>query len=176
MTTQCPHHQKVYLFGRGGSDAEHQKHQADIGVLLDHHHLLQREVTLLDNGFTATTTSNDPAIVRTLQVHVSDMKARFAKGRGIRSWDKVYALLFAYRDQINVDYQMRPNGVTSIVTTDHAQLVEALHAHAHAVSGFIAQGRQGAGESYPISEALEKLLDDAYNQTGWGFGVRDASF
>jgi hypothetical protein len=119
---------------------------------------------LLENGFTATTTSNNPEIVSTLQTHVSDMKARFAKGRGIRSWDKVYALLFAYREHINVDYQMTPDGVTSIVTTNNPQLVEALHAHAHAVSGFVAQGRQGAGESYPISEALEKYLDDAHSQ------------
>lgn len=162
--TQCPNNQKTYLFGRGGSDAEHQKHQADIGTLLDNHQAIQRQVTLLENGFSATTTSSNPEIACTLQTHVTDMKARFAKGRGIRSWDKVYALLFAYREQINVDYQMLPNGVTSMVTTDNPQLVEALHAHAYAVSGFVAQGRQGSGESYPISEALEKYLDDAHNK------------
>jgi hypothetical protein len=161
--TQCPNHQKNYRFGRGGSDAEHQKHQADIGTLLDNHQAIQRQVTLLENGFTATTTSNNPEIVSTLQTHVSDMKARFAKGRGIRSWDKVYALLFAYREHINIDYKMTPDGVTSIVTTNNPQLVEALHAHAHAVSGFVDQGRQGAGESYPISQALEKYLDDAHS-------------
>ncbi len=162
--TQCPNNQKTYLFGRGGSDAEHQKHQADIGTLLDNHQAIQRHVTLLENGFSATTTSSNPEIIRTLQTHVTDMKARFAKGRGIRSWDKVYALLFAYREQINVDYQMNPDGVTSMVTTNNPQLVEALHAHAHAVSSFVAQGRQGSGESYPISEALEKYLDDAHNK------------
>lgn len=161
--TPCPAHQKVYLFGRGGSDAEHQKHQADIGTLLDNHQAIERRVTLLDNGFSAITTSNVPEVAHTLQVHVSDMKARFAKGRGIRSWDKVYALLFAYREQIAVDYQMLPNGVSSTVTTDNRLLVEALHAHAHAVSGFVIQGRQGSGESYPISAALEKLLDDLHN-------------
>jgi hypothetical protein len=163
MTVQCPNHEKIYLFGRGGSDAEHQKHQTDIGTLLDNHQVIQRQVTLLGNGFTATTTSNDPEVVRTLQTHVSDMKARFAKGRGIRSWDKVYAILFAYREQIQVNYQMLKNGVTSIVTSENPELIEVLHAHAHAVSGFVAQGRQGSGESYPISEALEKLLDNAHN-------------
>lgn len=91
------------------------------------------------------------------------MKARFAKGRGIRSWDKVYAILFAYREQIQVNYQMLTNGITSMVTSENPELIEALHAHAHVVSGFVAQGRQGSGESYPISEALEKLLDNAHN-------------
>lgn len=162
--SSCPNQQKNYLFGRGGSDSEHQKHQADIGTLLDNHQQIERKVTLLDHGFSATTTSDNPEIARTLQVHVGDMKARFAKGRGIRSWDKVYALLFAYRDQINVDYQMLPNGVTSTVTTENSQLVEALHAHAHAVSGFVATGREGSGESYPISAALEKLLEQHHNQ------------
>ncbi len=163
--SSCPNHEKTYRFGRGGSDAEHQKHQADIGTLLDHHQEIERVVTLLDNGFTATTTSQNPEVARTLQVHVADMKARFAKGRAIRSWDKVYAILFAYREEINVDYQMLPNGVISRVTTDNPQLIEALHAHAHAVSGFVAKGREVSGDSYPISVELEKLLDSTHNKS-----------
>ena len=161
MTGHCPNHQKTYLFGRGGSDTEHQKHQADIGTLLDNHQNIERHVKLLDNGFSATTTSSNPQIAHTLQIHVNDMKARFAKGRGIRSWDKVYALLFAYREQINVDYQILTNGVTSTITTENPQLIEALHAHAHAVTGFVAKGREASGESYPISDALATLLNNA---------------
>lgn len=157
MTNTIPteHH---YHFGRGGSDAEHQKHQADIQTLLDNHQKLQRSVTLLTNGFNAITTSDDPLIVATLQTHVTDMKARFAKGRAIRSWDQVYALLFAYRTQIQVDYQLLPNGVQSHVTTEYPHLIEVLHAHAHAVSSFVTDGRKAAGKSYPLSsDVLEKL-------------------
>jgi len=157
MTSNCPHSSQNYHFGRGGSDAAHQKHQADISTLLDGHLSIQREVTLLDNGFSATTTSEDPTIARTLQAHVSDMKARFASGRAIRSWDKVYALLFAYRDHIQVDYTMIPHGVSSHVTTENRDLIELLHAHAHAVSGFAAHGRAVSGDSYPISKTVENL-------------------
>ena len=157
MTSNCPHSSQNYHFGRGGSDAEHQKHQADISTLLDGHLSIHRQVTLLDNGFSAVTTSEEPAIARTLQTHVSDMKARFASGRAIRSWDKVYALLFAYRDHIHVDYTMLHNGVSSHVTTDNTDLIELLHTHAHAVSGFAAQGRAVSGKSYPISDTLENL-------------------
>lgn len=159
MSDNCPNNQKSYLFGRGGSDEEHQKHQADIATLLDAHHHIQREVTFLDNGFSAKTTCEDPVIAKVLQTHVTDMKARFAKGRAIRSWDKVYAILFAYREQIDVQYDMLSNGVQSQVTTQNPILVEALHAHAHAVSGFVDHGRQSSGTAYPISAALEKLLD-----------------
>lgn len=165
MTAQCPHNEKVYLFGRGSRDAEHQQHQADIAILLDHHHQIERYVRLLPNGFTATTTSTNPDIVQTLQTHVVDMKARFAKGRAIRSWDAVYALLFACRDEITVNYDMRPDGVTSHVTTNNPMLVELLQAHAHTVSGFVQAGRQQSGDPYPLSETLEKYLHQHHIQS-----------
>lgn len=143
MNETCPHQSHQYHFGRGGKDAEHQAHQADIQTLLSQHNQLERRIELLSNGFSAITTSDNPALVRVLQRHVYDMKARFAKGRAIRSWDAVYALLFAYRDQIQV---------------------EVLHTHAQAVSLFVQQGKQAAGESYPLSEkALEKLANAPHN-------------
>lgn len=164
MSQTCPHQTTHYHFGRGGKDAEHQAHQADIQFLLSEHSLLHREVTLLDKGFSAITTSQNAEVVSILQRHVYDMKARFAKGRAIRSWDAVYALLFAYRDQIQVNYERLENGIRSVVTTDDTDLVEVLQAHAHAVSGFVAHGKQAAAESYPLSEkALEKLANTPHN-------------
>jgi hypothetical protein len=157
MSSQCPHTEQTYHFGRGSQDAEHQKHQADISRLLDGHVHIKRQVTLLDNGFYATTTSDEPSVAQALQTHVVDMKMRFAKGRAIRSWDQVYALLFAYRAEITVDYTLLPDGVRSEVTTQNPVLVELLHAHAHAVSGFAAKGREVSGLAYPLSEALENL-------------------
>lgn len=155
-----------YLFGRGGKDPEHQRHQQDIGRLLDQHQQFQRQVNLLDNGFSATTTSDNADLVAILQRHVLDMKARFAGGRAIRSWDPVYALLFAYREQIQVDYELIDNGIRSHVTTEDAELVEAVQAHAHAVSGFVRAGRQVSGDAYPLSTAsLEKLQACLHNQT-----------
>lgn len=79
MSETCPHQSTHYHFGRGGKDAEHQAHQADIQSLLAQHTQLSRQVELLSNGFRAITTSNDSALVSILQRHVFDMKARFAK-------------------------------------------------------------------------------------------------
>lgn len=164
MNETCPHQSHQYHFGRGGKDAEHQAHQADIQTLLSQHNQLERRIELLSNGFSAITTSDNPALVRVLQRHVYDMKARFAKGRAIRSWDAVYALLFAYRDQIQVEYERLENGIRSVIITEQADLVEVLHTHAQAVSLFIQQGKQAAGESYPLSEkALEKLANTPHN-------------
>lgn len=155
----CPHSAPTYHFGRGGSDAEHQRHQADIAVLLDQHQEIYRQVTLSETGFTAITTSENPLVAEKLQTHITDMKARFAQGRAIRSWDPVYALMFAYRDDIEVRYEFLPTGVKSEVSTQHPELVELLHAHAHAVSGFAREGREISGTAYPISEALQKQLN-----------------
>lgn len=164
MSETCPHQSTQYHFGRGGKDAEHQAHQADIQSLLTQHAQLNRQVELLSNGFTATTTSDNPEVVAVLQRHVFDMKARFAKGRAIRSWDAVYALLFAYRDQIDVNYERLDKGIRSLITTEQENLVEVLHAHAQAVSLFVQQGKQAAGESYPLSaKALEKLTNTPHN-------------
>ena len=164
MSETCPHQSTQYHFGRGGKDAEHQAHQADIQSLLAQHAQLNRQVELLSNGFTATTTSDNPEVVAVLQRHVFDMKARFAKGRAIRSWDAVYALLFAYRDQIDVNYEQLDKGIRSLITTEQEDLVEVLHAHAQAVSLFVQQGKQAAGESYPLSaKALEKLTNTPHN-------------
>lgn len=164
MSETCPHQSTQYHFGRGGKDAEHQAHQADIQSLLAQHAQLNRQVELLSNGFTATTTSDDPEVVTVLQRHVFDMKARFAKGRAIRSWDAVYALLFAYREQISVSYEQLDKGIRSLITTEQEDLVEVLHAHAQAVSLFVQQGKQAAGESYPLSaKALEKLTNTPHN-------------
>lgn len=164
MSETCPHQSTQYHFGRGGKDAEHQAHQADIQSLLTQHAQLNRQVELLSNGFTATTTSDNPEVVAVLQRHVFDMKARFAKGRAIRSWDAVYALLFAYRDQIDVNYERLDKGIRSLITTEQEDLVEVLHAHAQAVSLFVQQGKQAAGESYPLSaKALEKLTNTPHN-------------
>ncbi len=164
MNQTCPHKSTHYHFGRGGKDAEHQAHQADIQSLLAQHTQLSRQVKLLSNGFSAITTSDNPELVTILQRHVFDMKTRFAKGRAIRSWDAVYALLFAYREQISVSYERLDNGISSVVTTDQADLVEVLHAHAHAVSRFVQQGKGAAAESYPLStKALEKLNNTPHN-------------
>jgi hypothetical protein len=164
MNQTFPYQSQHYHFGRGGKDAEHQAHQADIQSLLAQHTQLSRQVELLSNGFSAITTSDNPELVTILQRHVFDMKTRFAKGRAIRSWDAVYALLFAYRDQIEVTYEQLDNGVSSVVTTDQADLVEVLHAHAQAVSRFVQQGKEAAAESYPLStKALEKLTNTPHN-------------
>jgi len=70
--------EKIFRHGRGGSDAEHQAHQADIKALFAGHKSLRRVTERLPNGIRACTTSNDHDLAQILRRHAADMKARFA--------------------------------------------------------------------------------------------------
>lgn len=145
---------KIYKHGRGGNDAEHQAHQADIQNLLDRHNSLRRVTEHLPNGIRTCTTSNDPALVRILQRHAQDMKARFAKGRAIRSWDPLFAMLFEQRDTIHVELIERADGLCAELTCTDPALIPLIHAHDEAIMRFVAEGRTAASQESPIPPKL----------------------
>ena len=145
---------KIYKHGRGGNDAEHQAHQADIQSLLDRHNSLRRVTEHLPNGIRTCTTSNDPALVHILQRHAQDMKARFAKGRAIRSWDPLFAMLFEQRDAIHVELIERADGLCAELTCTDLTLIPLIHAHDEAIMRFVAEGRTAASQESPIPPKL----------------------
>lgn len=142
--------EKVYKHGRGGSDAEHQAHQADITLLLDGHKALKRVTEHLTNGIRTCTTSDDPALATILLRHAEDMKARFAKGRAIRSWDPLFAMLFEQRDTIRVELTVHAHGVCAELTCDDPALIPLIHAHDEALMLFVAEGNVAASKESPV--------------------------
>ncbi|BBP44742.1 hypothetical protein THMIRHAS_01150 [Thiosulfatimonas sediminis] len=129
----------TYRFGRG-SDAEHRHDQALFKQLLEQHTLLQRQTFRLPNGIKAQTTAATPELVEILQQHVVGMEKRFAKGRAIRSWDPLFAALFEYKDQMQMEYRMLDNGIEAILTSDDPKLIELIHCHDLTLHGFVEQG------------------------------------
>ncbi|HES76282.1 MAG TPA: hypothetical protein ENO09_04640 [bacterium] len=144
------HEDKAYKFGRGGSDAEHQAHQADITLLLDGHSRLRRVTEHLPNGIRTCTTSDDPELAAILLRHAEDMKARFAKGRAIRSWDPLFAMLFEQRDTIHVELIAREDGLCAELTCTDPALIPLIHAHDEALMRFVAEGRTAASQESPV--------------------------
>lgn len=140
---------KVYKHGRGGSDAEHQAHQADIKALFEGHTSLKRVTENLPNGIRVCTTSTDPALALILRRHAADMKARFAKGRAIRSWDPLFAMLFEQRDNIHVELTDREDGVCAVLTCENPALLPLIHAHDATLHRFIQDGTSRAEEVSP---------------------------
>ncbi|MGD9889112.1 MAG: hypothetical protein AB7S56_07605 [Halothiobacillaceae bacterium] len=145
---------KIYKHGRGGNDAEHQAHQADIQSLLDAHAQLRRVTEHLPNGIRTCTTSTDAALAQILQRHAQDMKARFAKGRAIRSWDPLFAMLFEQRDAIHVELIERADGLCAELTCTDLTLIPLIHAHDEAIMRFVAEGRTAAAQESPVPPKL----------------------
>jgi hypothetical protein len=147
--------EKVYKHGRGGDDAEHQAHQADITLLLDGHEALKRVTEHLPNGIRTCTTSDDPALAAILLRHAEDMKARFANGRAIRSWDPLFAMLFEQRDTIHVELIEREDGLCAELTCDDPALIPLIHAHDEALMLFVAKGNAAASQESPVPPASQ---------------------
>lgn len=146
-------HEKIYRHGRGGSDPEHQAHQADIQALFAGHTRLRRVTEPLPNGIRTCTTSDDPALAVILRRHAADMKARFAKGRAIRSWDPLFAELFEQRENIRVELFEREDGVCAELTSDDPALVPLILAHDATLHRFIQEGSARAEDASPMPEA-----------------------
>ncbi|MBO1924783.1 hypothetical protein [Thiomicrorhabdus sp. 6S3-12] len=140
--------QHQYQFGRG-TDAEHLKDQALFKELLEEHQQLQRQTIKLENGIKAQTTSENPHLAKVLQKHVVGMEKRFSKGRAIRSWDPLFAALFEYKDQINMEYHMIKDGVEAILTSDDPKLVELIHSHDLTLHGFVDKGFEASKHESP---------------------------
>jgi hypothetical protein len=149
--------EKIYRHGRGGSDPEHQAHQADIMALFAGHKSLRRVTERLPNGIRACTTSDDKNLALILRRHAADMKARFAKGRAIRSWDPLFAELFEQRDNIRVELVEREDGVCAELTCDDPALLPLIHAHDAALHRFIREGTARTEESIPDSPMRQAL-------------------
>lgn len=142
--------EKVYRYGRGGSDPEHQAHQADIQALFARHKSLRRVTEQLPNGIRACTTSEDANLALILRRHAADMKARFAKGRAIRSWDPLFAAIFEQRDTIRVELMEREDGVCAEITCDDPALVPLILAHDATLHRFIQEGSARAEDISPM--------------------------
>ncbi len=139
--------EKVYKHGRGGSDAEHQAHQADITALFEGHKSLKRVTENLPNGIRTCTTSDDPQLAMILRRHAADMKTRFAKGRAIRSWDPLFAMLFEQRENIRVALIEREDGLCAELTCDDPALQPLIHAHDATLHKFIEHGTSRSSEA-----------------------------
>lgn len=145
---------RTYKHGRG-SDAQHKADQALFSQLLEQHGQLKRTTEKLPNGIVARTTSHNPDLVKILQQHVEGMEKRFASGRAIRSWDPLFAALFEYKDQIEMQYHYIEHGVEARLTADDPKMVELIQAHDLTLHGFVNEGFEAGGRESPKPDWLD---------------------
>lgn len=145
---------KPYRHGHG-SDEAHKRDQALFAELLEQHKQLKRETEKLTNGILARTTSENPRLAQVLIDHVEGMEKRFGAGRAIRSWDPLFAALFEYREQIQMEYRAIENGVEARITSDDPQLVELIHSHDQTLHQFVDYGYEKSGQQSPKPDWLD---------------------
>lgn len=146
--------QRQYRHGHG-SDAQHLADQALFGKLMAFHDQLERTTEVIPNGIRSRTTSANPDLAKTLQDHVVSMEKRFAGGRAIRSWDPLFAALFEYKDQIDMQYYNIKNGVEAVLTSDDPKVVELIQCHDQTLHNFVERGGEAGREQSPKPDWLD---------------------
>ncbi|MFC2969350.1 hypothetical protein [Acidimangrovimonas pyrenivorans] len=134
----------------------HRHDQQVFHTLLARHDEIAREVIELPDGVLARTTSEVPEVVALLHDHVAQMQRRLTEGFGLRHWDPAFREIFAAHNAVRMQVTRLADGVEVRQTSDDANIVLLLRAHAAAVSGFVHDG--SAGEETPLPEDYVRLL------------------
>ena len=140
--------------GRGGrgmmGDGAHGADMQLLHQLFEHRTEITRQVIARTDGIETVTESTNPEVIRLLQTHVASMLARVKEGRPIHQRDPLFVELFKHADQIAARYEPTPGGVRVIETSMDAYVVRLLHAHADAVSAFLANGMSEMMKNHPV--------------------------
>jgi hypothetical protein len=157
MTEKSSHGQKVFLRGRGGSDAAHQADAALYHALLQRHAELERTSQKTARGIETVTrvTSGDPALVQILHKHVTGMKKRFDAGRAVRSWDPLFVELFDHRDAIQLSWELLEDGVSVSLASDEPDVRKLIHLHDETLHAFVRSGFNASRHESPYRPDTE---------------------
>ncbi|WP_345984360.1 hypothetical protein WCX49_06900 [Sulfurimonas sp. HSL-1656] len=145
------HKDRVFLRGRGGSDAAHQADEALYHELLVRHGELERTTQKTAAGIETVTrvTSGDTKLVSVLHEHVVGMKKRYDGGRAVRSWDPLFVELFDNRDAMTLAWEMLADGIKVTLTSDDPAVVDIIHRHDETLQMFVQYGLQASRHESP---------------------------
>ncbi len=141
------------MFGRGGRQIHDQRHQADRDVfhfLLENHASIRRTVKERPDGVETVTESDDPAISGKIKEHVKWMVDRVETVRPIRMRDPLFAELFRYADQIEMEYEETEQGVKVVETSADPYVAKLIQTHAQVVSQFVERGFAEAMKNHAV--------------------------
>lgn len=145
------HKPKLFLRGRGGSDAAHKADELLYHTMLERHEELERVSTKREDGFEAVTRvmSGDADLVTMLHEHVVGMKKRFDGGRAIRSWDPLFVELFDHRDAVKMRWEMLDDGIRVVMTSEDPAVQTLLTQHDATLQAFVRYGFQASRHESP---------------------------
>ena len=139
----------------------------NIHELFNNHNKITRKLDITEKGYTATTTTEDPALAKVLQSHVKQMEARLTAGYFVRRWDPAFAEYVAHYDDIDFTVEAVDNGVKvkAVGKTDDA--IKVARNHAQVINEFVEHGWTAHDASHPaiLTQAAGKS-----DQQAAGFG------
>ena len=115
------------------------------------HSVINRNVTLSEQGYTALTTSENLTVAAWLQEHAESMRMRVLQKRPINTWDGFYASIFNNSEDIHIATRNISTGVVVTETGTSSCARDLLHEHAAEVSRFVTRGMpEMAGPAHPV--------------------------
>jgi hypothetical protein len=125
-----------------GSNAATATQVREIHALLADHTRIKRTVTNLPDGIRTVTESDDPAVAQTIKTHVADMMRRVEAGDNADLPMQTSRLraIFRNKDKIRTSVETTEKGVVVVQTSNDAETVAALQAHASDVTGLVQGG------------------------------------
>lgn len=108
--------------------------------MLAYNERIKRTVTNLPDGIRTVTESDDAQVAQFISAHVASMEKRLNEGRVFNLFSPTLPVLFDKKDKIRTKVETTGKGVVVIQTSDDAEVVTALQAHALEVSELARDG------------------------------------
>lgn len=145
-------------FGKGkAADKNFVADRETFHFLLTHHKNIQRSVKKIANGVVTVTESENPEVAKKIQEHVHAMYKRLKSGDGLRYWDPLFAEVFKHGKKMKMEIINTEKGVQVTETSDDAEVVKIIQAHADVVTQFVEKGFDEAHKQHPLpSESGKK--------------------
>jgi len=141
------------LSGILGSDALAQPKRdlmRDAHALVFDHASVTRSVEKLSNGVRTVTTTSNPEMLPVLRKHPRQMGELYQQGGMVRGWDPLFRELAAVSDKVKMEVKDIENGVEVLSTSEDAEVVKLIQAHADKVSEMARRGVPAMQEATAI--------------------------
>eukprot|EP00039_Didymoeca_costata_P026229 m.15346 g.15346 ORF g.15346 m.15346 type:complete len:208 (-) comp5364_c0_seq2:103-726(-) len=126
-------------------------------------HLVQRQVTLTENGYKSNTTSMNASIVNLLHTHVQSMEERVKTDNPINTRDPLFAALFEHTKDITLKVNYTSYGVEVEETGANDCTTALLQEHAGVVSKFVTVGMEEMMEFHKVPTKCPGLIATSYS-------------
>lgn len=141
-------HDMTNMPGLRGLDATDEE-SAELAVMFNNFHLIDRTVENLPNGIRTVTNSTDEDVMAALVSHVVGMIDRVEEGRDPQIFiqSPTLDIFFLRGDRIATQIDVTDEGIVVVQTSDDPELVEALQVHAAEVTDMAERGMEAVHDA-----------------------------